>query len=227
MTAGDVTGDNVPNPVGAVGSYGKEDYFDYPSGGPLARIIEIAPTQTSGDLYGWTYAKGTSHYTFLVNAIDSARAAHIPWVIVALHEPCLTVVDTKCSGTPGLSLVNLLVSKKVDLVLQGHKHDIEVSKQLALGTNCTAISLTTFNSACVVNGASSMKKGAGTVFATYSTAGFGTLTPVISPAVTKGYYRSWMTSSTWGVAKFNITATSLSEQFVSVKGSFNDSFSIA
>lgn len=219
---------DLPNKVGAVGSYGKEYYFDYPAGAPLARFVAISPTQTSGDLFGWTYAAGTSHYNFLVNAIDSARAAHIPWVIVAMHEPCLTAADTNCSGTPGLNLVNLLVSKKVDLVLQGHKHDVEVSKQLALNTTtCKSISLTTYNSACVVNGASSMKKGAGTVFATYSTAGFGSLSPITAPAVTKGYFRSWMTSSTWGIAKISITATSLSDQFVSVKGTYTDSFSIA
>lgn len=217
---------DLPNPVAAVGTYGREYYFDYPSATPLARIIAIAPTQVPGDLYGWTYAAGTEHYNFLVNAIDTARAKGIAWVIVAMHEPCLTVQSTGCDGTTGQRLLNLLVEKKVDLVLGGHKHDIEVSKQLALGTDCPKITLTTVNPACIVNGTSSMSKGAGTVFATYSTAGVTPLTLVRSPAVTKSYFRAWMDSSTWGVAKFTLTSTMLSQTFLNAEGNFTDSFTI-
>jgi len=81
----------LPNQVGTInGTYGKEYYFDYPSSSPLARFIMISPGLNF--TYGgfWSYAAGTSHYNWLASAIDSARAAGIRWIIVGMHEVCIS-----------------------------------------------------------------------------------------------------------------------------------------
>ena len=49
-----------------------------------------------------------------------------------MHKPCITVGQYDCD--PGPDLFNMLVSKKVDLILSGHEHIYQRSHQLALGT---------------------------------------------------------------------------------------------
>src|SRR3712207_8283027 len=53
---------------------------------------------------------------FRSKAIDDARAADIPWVIVGMHKNCLSVGEYYCNIYQ--ELMSLLVEKKVDLVLQ-------------------------------------------------------------------------------------------------------------
>src|SRR5437763_11825544 len=67
----------LPDRLGAVGTYGKEYYFDYPAASPIARFLMISPglTFTNGGVY--SYNVGTTHYNWVVNTIDSARAAGI------------------------------------------------------------------------------------------------------------------------------------------------------
>ena len=128
----------LPDRLGAVGTYGKEYYFDYPAASPQARFIMISPGLdfTNGGLY--SYAAGTAHYNWVANTIDSARAAGIKWVVVGMHYPCLSMGIAPCST--GNDIMNLLISKKVDLILQAHDHNYQRSKQLALnGSTCPAI----------------------------------------------------------------------------------------
>src|SRR6266480_260404 len=141
----------LPDRLGAVGTYGKEYYFDYPASSPIARFIMISPdlTFTNGGLY--SYAAGTDHY-------------------------------------------NWLVSKKVDLILQGHDHDYQRSKQLALnGTTCTAIQAETYNSNCVVNDGStgSYTQGSGPLVVIVGTVGEGLHTISLCDGDT-GYFAKWM-----------------------------------
>jgi hypothetical protein len=82
----------------------------------------------------------------------------------------------------GNDLFNLLVSKKVDLILQGHDHDYQRSKQLAFNsTTCPAIQAETYNSNCVVNDGSTgtYTKGNGPVDMIVGTLGEG-LVPITS-----------------------------------------------
>src|SRR3989441_5830701 len=120
----------LPDRLGAQGTYGKEYYFDYPASSPIARFIMISPglTFTNGGLYD--YSAGTAHYNWASNTIDSARAAGITWVIVGMHKVCITMGTMLCEV--GNDIMNLLVSKKVDLILQAHDHDYQRSKQLGL-----------------------------------------------------------------------------------------------
>src|SRR6266849_1050612 len=154
----------LPDRLGAVGTYGKEYYFDYPASSPIARFIMISPdlTFTNGGFYD--YSAGTAHYNWVSNTIDNARAAGIKWIIVGMHKVCISMGIMPCDI--GNDLLNLLVSKKVDLIIQGHDHDYQRSKQLALNsTTCPAIQAETYNSNCVVNDGSTgnYTEGAGPV----------------------------------------------------------------
>ena len=215
------------------GTYGREYYFDYPPRAPIARFILISPGMTyrTGGFYG--YSVGTSHYNWVANTIDKARAAGIKWVIVAMHKNCISMGIKTCEI--GNDIFNLFVSKKVDLILQGHDHTYQRSKQLALnGTTCIAIQAETYNSHCVVNDGptDSYTKGAGTVLVITGTVGADLYTINTSDG-DAGFFARWMGSNykpTNGFTKFTVTSDQLAVA-ASFLGStapkyFTDSFSI-
>jgi hypothetical protein len=127
------------------------------------------------------------------------------------------------------------VSKKVDLILQGHDHDYQRSKQLALNsTTCTAIQAETYNSHCVVNDGSTgiYPKGLGTVDVIVGTVGewLGSLNTADGDA---GYFAKWMGSNvnpTNGITKFTVSSDQLtvSAAFMgsTAPNNFTDTFSI-
>ena len=213
----------LPNQVGGInGTYGKEYYFDYPSSSPLARFIMISPGLNF--TYGgfWSYAAGTSHYNWLASAIDSARAAGIRWIIVGMHEVCISAGQHPCEV--GADVMNLLINRKVDLVLQGHDHTYQRSKQLS----CAQAEL--YISSCVVNDGSSgvYTEGAGTVFVIAGTFGAGE-TPIVTSDSDLGYFAKTMGNTTVGAShgfvKYTVSSASISVQ-TAFAGSFADSFSI-
>ncbi|MEV8213610.1 PKD domain-containing protein [Leifsonia sp. NPDC077715] len=217
----------LPNQLpGAVGTYGREYYVDVPQGAPLVRFIMISPGLPFSD-GTWTYASGTSHYTWTQNAIDGARAANVPWVVVGMHKPCLTMGQYACD--PGSDLLNLLVSKRVDLVLSGHEHLYQRTKQLATGGGCASITPGVYAAGCVANAGNTLTKGAGTVFATVGTGGNTNydINPNDSEA---GYFATAYGSSAaplWGLLDVTATSTQLNANFVRTAGAaYSDSFVI-
>ncbi|MDQ4038649.1 MAG: hypothetical protein M3313_09965 [Actinomycetota bacterium] len=74
---------------GLVGTYGRQAYVDVPQAAPLVRFVMISPTLTFPD-GTWSYEPATRRYDWMVDAIDGARAAGVPWVVVAMHKPCLS-----------------------------------------------------------------------------------------------------------------------------------------
>lgn len=210
--------------TGLTGTYGKEYYFDYQS---LARVISISPDLTlDGETY--SYNNGTSRHTWLTNAIDSARSANIPWVIVAMHKNCITIGEKSCEI--GRDLLNLLVSKKVDLVLQGHDHTYQRSKQWAHGNGCSTLTEGSYNSFCVQDSGedSVYTKSAGQVQIIAATGGI-TLYPVNTSDTEKNYMAKWMganASPTHGYVKADVTAGKMKVDFVAASGAFTDSFVI-
>ncbi|HLQ55131.1 MAG TPA: metallophosphoesterase [Streptosporangiaceae bacterium] len=221
----------LPDQIGGVqGTYAEEYYVDYPATAPLVRFIMISPgLDLNANGTNWSYKQGTAHYNWTANAIDSARAAGIPWVVVGMHEYCLSLVNHSCFVSD--DLMNLLVSKKVDLYLQAHDHAYSRSKQLALGPGCSAISSTSFNSSCVAdaNPASSYTAGNGTVIATVGSGGvsINSQDPTLAWAP---YFQTYMGSNnnaTYGFLKVNVSDSQLSAQFVRGSGgSYTDSFSL-
>ncbi len=217
----------LPNQLpGVVGTYGRQYYVDVPQADPLVRHVMISPGIPYPD-GTWSYAAGTARYAWTAAAIDGARAAGIPWVVVSMHKPCLSVGEYPCD--PGADLLNLLVSKKVDLVLTGHEHYYARTKQLALSGGCTAMTPGTYNAACVADADSALRKGAGTVFATVGTGGvelrdIGT-TDSEAPyfAATSGSNQS----PSFGFLDVDLTEETLQAQFVRTSGTFTDLFTIA
>ncbi|TMI57412.1 PKD domain-containing protein, partial [Candidatus Bathyarchaeota archaeon] len=181
--------------------YGKEYYFDYPASNPIARFIFASPkiynmtgvctqaleppgnwpncsSQTSTgnpgqpctDAFGcWQYLAGNIHYNWVSGAIDNARSIGIRWVIVGMHKLCISASDATCSM--GNAFFNMLLQKKVDLIIQAHDNAYERSKQLALNTStCQNINndssgYAVYTSGCVVDNGSQgfYTAGAGTV----------------------------------------------------------------
>jgi Calcineurin-like phosphoesterase len=221
----------LPDQTGGVhGTYAQEYYVDYPATAPLVRFVMISPgLDLNANGTNWSYKQGTAHYNWTASAIDSARAAGIPWIVVGMHEYCLSLVNHACFVSD--DLMNLLVSKKVDLYLQAHDHAYSRSNQLALGPGCTAISSTGFNSSCVADAspASSYTAGNGTVIATVGSGGvsINSQNPTLAWAP---YFKTYMGSNnnaTYGFLKVSVSDSQLSAQFVRGSGgSYTDSFSI-
>ena len=217
----------LPDRIGNVtGVYGKEYYFDYEN---LARVIFISPNlKLDGETY--SYNNGTARQTWLVNAIDGARSANIPWVIVAMHKNCISTGVKSCEI--GTDLFNLLIAKNVDLILQGHDHNYQRSKQLALSANCAGIVAGQYTAACVADdGADNVYlKGAGSVLNIVGTGGYSLYGSNVTDTEA-GYFARIVNAANdtarYGFLKVNVTATELNAQFVPVTaGTFTDSYSI-
>jgi hypothetical protein len=221
----------LPDRLGGVqGDYPRQYYVDYPSGSPLVRLIMISPKLTfPPSTSAWSYSAGTPRYNWTASAIDGARAAGIPWVVVGMHMYCLSLVNFPCAT--GTDIMNLLFAKKVDLYLQAHDHAYARSKQLALNGSCTAIPTTGFNPGCVADDSASSEytAGNGTVLATVGSGGKSINSE--HPELPQGpFFQAYMGSNfnaTYGFLKVNVSDTQLSAQFVrGTGGSFADAFTI-
>ena len=215
---------DLPDHIGKItGTYAKQYAFDYPASNPLARFILVSPSDV---LVGYDYGKGSADYNWVSQEIDSARAANIHWVIVAMHQYCFVIDSTSCASQ---DLLDLLLTKHVDLILQAQKHNYQASKQLALNPSCTVLPITSYNAHCVVNATTNMTRGAGSVIVVTGTGGTTPELAINTSDPKIGYFRAWMgpnVNQSWGLSKFTVTPTQITMQFVAVSGSFTDSFTI-
>ena len=218
-----------------VGTYAKEYYFDYPVQHPVARFIMISPglNFTYGGPY--SYVKGGADYNWVANAIDSARAAGIKWIIVANHKVCLSAGGSTCDG--GTDILNLLVSKKVDIILMGHDHIYQRSKQLALSARCPALDPNVYNGGCVVNSGFGhlYHAGAGTIINGLGTGGDGPDFGYVWTRADTPYfarYSGYNLDVRKGFEKFTVTNQAITAQFIGVNPAggptspFSDSYTI-
>ncbi len=219
----------VPDRMGSTGTYGKEYYFDHPAAAPLLRVIMISPSMTMPDGTKYDYSPGTAHYQWVSDAIDGARAAGIRWVAVGMARDCISAGEKSCEI--GLDLFNLLVNKRVDLILQGHEHGYERSRQLATGPACPAIPVDRVDPTCFADDGSrsTYTKGAGPIVVVAGTLGIA-LRPMNPGDTEAGDFATLMGSNinpTHGFMKYTVTAEQIQAQFVRTsKGTFADQFSI-
>ena len=220
----------LPDRMGSTGTYGKEYFFDHPAAAPLLRVIMISPSITTPDGTTWDYSPGTVHHRWLVDAIDGARAAGIRWIAVGMARNCISTGEKSCEI--GLDLFNLLVDKRVDLILQGHEHGYARSRQLATGPACPAIPVNRVVAACFADDGSGdiYVKGAGPIVVIAGTLGIA-MRPM-NPADSEARaFRAIMGSNinrTNGFVKYTVTAERIQAQFVAVSnGGFRDQFTIA
>jgi len=81
--------------------------------------------------YTYSYSNFVNHWNWTETAIEDAQSQN-EWVIVGIHKLCISAGREICEI--GTKLFNFLLSKKVDLILQGDDHAYERSKQLALNS---------------------------------------------------------------------------------------------
>ena len=202
----------LPDRMESVGDYPEEYYFDYRG---LARFIMISPDLTiDGEHY--FYGDDNKHYKWVADAIDDAREANIPWVIVGMHKNCLSVGEYYCNVYQ--ELMSLLVEKKVDLVLHAHEHTYQRTRQLATGPSCPAVEVDSFDGDCVVDDGedNAYEKGAGPVFVTTGAAG-EELYETNPNDPEAGYFVAWMGANSdprKGFTKVAVSREEVSSEFV-------------
>jgi len=210
----------LPDRLGSTGTYAAQYFFDYPAGNPLVRVLMIAPDLTTFGTYR-SYTSGDADYDWVGSTIDGARVAGIPWVVVGMHKNCITTGDKTCSI--GTDIFDLLMAKKVDLILQGHDHNVQRSKQL----DCAAITINGYDPACVVDdGADGLyTKGAGMIVNIGGS--FGQCCYVTDPADPEAPYFAAINGDTNGFWKYAATVDTLTATFVATYGgSFTDTYVI-
>lgn len=216
----------LPNQLpGVVGTYGRQYYVDVPQQNPMVRFIMISPGIPFAN-GAMNYSAGSVNYNWTASAIDGARAANIPWVVTGMHTPCLSLGQYDCAS--GLPIANLLLAKNVDLVLSGHEHLYQRTKQLAVSGSCSGLSTNVYNAACVANAGPAMGKGSGTVFATVGTGGVA-LRDVNAADPEAPYFAASSglnATPSHGFLDLKFTTTTLSADFAATAGTFQDSFSI-
>lgn len=218
----------LPNKIkGVVGEYGKEYYFDYPQERPLARFILISPELRFANGSTYSYVKGTPHYAWLNNAIDSAREAKIPWTIVGMHKDCIRPPQHTCAAKQ--ELMNFLIDEKVDLILQAHAHVYLRSKQLrCLRVNVRGIA---YDESCTAsnNLSNVYRKQNGSVIVVVGTAG-QTVRAIDTIDDISKYFEKIMrrdVDSAYGFVKLSITEDQIRSEYVATEGNdFRDTFII-
>jgi len=216
----------LPDRLGVTGEYAKQYYFDYRG---LARFIMISPDLTINGQH-YYYGDANTQYSWVAQAIDGARDARIPWVIVGMHKNCLSMGPYYCNIYA--DLMNLLVGKKGDLILHGHDHSYQRSKQLATNDSCPEVPIDSFNRHCIVDDGEDgvYTKGFGTVSITVGTAGTKLYDINIADSEA-GYFARWMGANInprKGFMKFTVSGRQISAEFVgsTATSDFGDSFVI-
>ena len=222
----------LPDRLGNIsGTYGEQYYFDYPATNSLARFIMVSPVLFPTSKYN--YNKGGAAYNWVKTQIEAAKNKGL-WVIVGMAEGCIFISSPSDTGTcQDGDLLNLLVSEKVDLVLQAHLHYYAAGNQLALNSQCTSIPTDgSFNKNCVANSTKNMTQGQGTVIVNDGTAGRSLISINYSTDPKAGYFRTgaWDGSNvnkTYGYSQYTISASQISMNFIPVVGSYKDNFTIS
>ncbi len=206
-----------PDHMNSTGTYGSQYYFDYPKTSPLVRVIALPADIT---VFGMTYDyfAGSPEYVWVSDTIDDARANGIPWVIVGMHKVCITTGPKSCEIST--DLYGLLIDKKVDLILHGHVHTNERSKQLS------CIIPYSYDPNCIVDDGSDnhYPKGFGPVVIIGGPMGQGSR--AVDTLDPEANYFAKLEGGTYGFYKFTVTTNSIDAEYVSVQGSYTDSFTI-
>ena len=131
----------------------------------------------------------------------------------------------------GRDLLDLLLEKKVDIVVSGHDHLYARSHQLATtnGGDCDAFVLGGYDENCVADADDAFVAGDGTVLATAGTGGFVNYS-VRTTDPERDYYAAAGPEGSdvlEGFLKLSITANQLSGQYVVANGTMSDAFTIA
>jgi hypothetical protein len=199
------------------GDYGKQYFFDYPADAPLARFIMISPG-VRGTL-NIDYSREGSGYVFTRDAIDGARAAGVPWVIVGMHKNCISVGAHPCEV--GTDIMSLLIERRVDLILQSHDHNYQRSHQLG------CITIDSVDPGCIVDDGADGDYPSGNGPIIVINGEFGRPLYGVSSKDLEAGYIAVAGSTTWGITRYAVSATAVTGEYLRSSGEgFTDRFAI-
>ena len=218
----------LPNKLpGLQGEYGIQWRVDVPEQNPVVRFILVSPGIDFKNGRPLDYSRGSERWRWTAEAIDQARAQGIPWTVVGMHVPCFSLGEKSCQA--GKDFTNMLIDKKVDLVLSGHDHVYQRSHQVGLGGGCSELVPAKFSATCLTNKGGSMEQGAGTVFVTVGVGGVE-LYNVKNNDPEVGYFSVWSGKNrnpALGTLDVTVSVDQLAARFVPAAGySFTDSFAL-
>ena len=179
------------------------------------------------------YDEGSKGYEFTRTVIDEARSKGIRWIFVGMHKNYISAMrkGNEISEDRRRTFMTLLLNKRVDVILQGHEHGYERSKQLATNeSTCPILPTDTFSRACVADSDDVLVKGAGTVIHVLGTGGKDMRTLERRDSEFNYFIDRFAYEETeaFGFGSFTVTANQLSFTFVRSAGAaFSDSFTIS
>ena len=141
-----------------------------------------------------------------------------------MHKVCITAGNKPCEV--GADLCDLLLNKRVDVILHGHDHDCQRSKQLTCATP------NTYRSECVVDSGADGRysKGAGSVFVVIGITGGGAHTDIDTGDSEIDYLAAWhggnAPNAGRGFVLFTLSTNRLDMEFIGSTTSYTDSFTI-
>lgn len=156
-----------------------------------------------------TYNQGTAEREWLKDRIDEAKSAG-RWVVVGMHVPCLTNGIHGCEGSA--SVTDLLIAKKVDVIVAGHDHNYGRTHQIT-GTT---------SSPTVVDRDSNFTSGSGSVFVIVGNGGHKPR----ELAKTGGIWAVGASGTQTGWLRISTTPSTLTLTEVGVAGGLTDNVTI-
>jgi hypothetical protein len=121
--------------------------------------------------------------------------------------------------------MTMLLEKKVDVILQGHEHGYERSKQVTTAPQtCPVLAPNKFNPACVTDSDDTLVQGAGTVIHVIGTGG-KELRDLDEKDPERKYFAK-ADNKTYGFGKFVVTPDAVSFTFQPLAGTMADSYTI-
>ncbi len=198
------------------GGYSVNFSFDL---GPLT-VIATSPDLII-DNVDYTYGSGSAERNWLMNTIRTAKSEG-DWVAVGMHKNCITIGNKSCEI--GQSFAQFLIDEGVDVVLQGHDHDYQRSHSLAM------VQAGKFSAGAVADDGSDNEylRRAGTVFVIVGTVGPSLTTCSHSDSEYEYFAVHFCREegNSKGYLLMNATDTRMDMEFISVNGTFQDTFSI-
>lgn len=228
-------------PTDAATDAAKDSVYDFPADRPLLRMININPglDYRRGGLRD--YSRGGALYTWVEQRIDEAKANQ-EWVALTYH---VAYLNTGSSHGADMStgyyapvasqfgdIFTLAAEKRVDLILNGHEHNYQRSRQLHLSEACPVITHDRYDAACVTaadgSSAAPYQRGAGPVQLIIGTGGHRPTAVNDADGDRKFMIAADSGADNCGYVSFAVTATALTGTFENAcSGALADTFTIA
>ena len=213
----------LPDRLGVEGTYAAQYAFSYPAQDPVARFVLVSPRLTV-DGHTYDYRRGTTDRAWLVDQLRSAREAG-QWLVVGMHLMCVSAGEDHPGCDSGRAVHNLVLRHGADLLLVGHNHLYERSKQLVLSADCPSIR-PRFGRACIADGGrdAAYPRGDGTVQVTAGR--FGGRPSAVDPDDPDRRWFVKTRADTTGFLQVEVSADRLAARYVPSTGDVRDAFVI-